>query len=110
MLTLKGFWMRFQNARLHNSKKSNEYLTELRAGRLPLPAYNQNLAPSDFFLFGTVKTELSNYEIHSSRQDLILTIRAIFDETPEDIFNSVSVSWTKRFKRIIKDKRKYFSN
>jgi hypothetical protein len=37
------------------------------------------VAPSDFLLFGTVETELQNDEIHG-REDLILAIRAIFNE------------------------------
>jgi hypothetical protein len=55
------------------------------------PVFSLGPAPSDFFLFGTVKTELQNYEIHS-KQDLILAIRAIFDKISKDIFNSVYVS------------------
>jgi hypothetical protein len=38
--------------------------------------------PNDFFLFGTVKPELQNYEIYS-REDLILGIRAISTKYPK---------------------------
>jgi hypothetical protein len=54
--------------------------------------YSLDPAPSDFFLFRTVKTKLQNYETHS-RQDLILVIKAIFDEIPKDTLNSVYVLW-----------------
>jgi hypothetical protein len=57
---------------------------------MPHPAYSPDCAPSDFF-FGTVKTELQNYEIHG-REDLILAIRAIFDEIPKAKLNYVEVS------------------
>jgi histone-lysine N-methyltransferase SETMAR len=83
--------MHLDNARRHNSKKSNECLAEFRARRVPHPAYSPDLAPSDFFLFGTVETELQNYEIHS-REDLILAIRAIFDQISKEILISVYVS------------------
>jgi hypothetical protein len=106
--TLKGVLMHLDNARLHNSKKYNECLTEFRARRVPHPAYSPDNTPSDFFLFWIVKIGLQNYEIHS-RQDLILAIRAIFDEMPKDILNSVDVSWIKRLKWVIKNKGKYFS-
>jgi hypothetical protein len=96
------------NARPHNSKKSNEYLTEFRARRVSHPAYSSDRAPSDFFLFGTVKTELQNYEIHS-RQDLILATRTIFDEISKDTLNSIYISWIKRLKWVIKNKTNYFS-
>jgi hypothetical protein len=75
---------------------------------VPHPAYSPDLAPSDFFLFGTVKTQLQNDKIQS-RKDLILTIRAIFDEIPKDPLNYVYVSWITRLKWVMKNKRKYFS-
>jgi hypothetical protein len=64
---------------------------------VPHPAYSLDHAPSDFFLFRTVKTEMQNYEIRS-REDLILAIRAIFDEIPKETLNSVYISWIKRLK------------
>jgi hypothetical protein len=88
---LKGILVHLDNARPHNSRKSNECLTEFHARGVLHPAYNPDRAPSDFFLFGTVKIELQNYEIHS-REDLILAIRAIFDEIPKETLNSVYVS------------------
>jgi hypothetical protein len=75
---------------------------------VPHPAYSPDRAPSDFFLFRIVKTELQNFEIHS-RQDLILTISAIFDEISKDTLNSVYISWAKRLKWVIKNNGKYFS-
>jgi hypothetical protein len=80
--TLKRVLVDVDNARHHNSKKSHEFLTEFRARRVPHPAYIPDHAPSDFFLFGTVKTELQNYEIHS-RQDLILAIRRFSTKYPK---------------------------
>jgi hypothetical protein len=47
-------------------------------------------SPSDFFLFETMKIELQNYEIQN-REDLVLAIRAFFDEISKDALNSVSV-------------------
>jgi hypothetical protein len=107
-LILKRVLMHLDNARLHNSKKYNECHTEFRARRVPHPAYSSDNTPSDFFLFWSVKIGLRNYKIHN-RQDLILAIRAIFDEIPKDILNSVYVSWIKRLKWVIKNKEKYFS-
>jgi hypothetical protein len=90
-MTLKVILVHLDNTSPHNSKKSNECLTEFRARRVPHPVYSPDPASSYFFLFETVKIELQNYEIHS-RQDLILAIRAIFDEIPKDTLNSVYVS------------------
>jgi hypothetical protein len=105
--TLKGLIVHLDNARPHNSKKSNACLTEFRASRAPHPAYSPDLAPSDFFLFGTVKRELQNYEVHS-RGELILAIQAIFDAIPKETLTSVYVAWIKRLKWVIKNEGKYF--
>jgi hypothetical protein len=97
--------MHLDNARRHNSKKSNECLTEFRARRVSHPAYRPDLASSDFFLFGTMKTELQNYEIHS-REDPILVIRAIFDQISKETLISIYFSWIERFKWMIKNGEK----
>jgi hypothetical protein len=94
---LKGVLVHLDSARPHNSKQSNECLTEFGARRVSYPAYSQGRAPSDCFIFRIVKKELQNYEIHN-RQDLILAIRAIFDEISKDTLNSVYVSLAKRLK------------
>jgi hypothetical protein len=99
---LKGVIMHLDNARPHNSRKSNECLTEFRARRGPHSAYSSDSAPSDFFLFGMVKAKLQNYEIHS-REDLILAIRAIFDQISKEMIISVYVSWIERLKWVIKN-------
>jgi hypothetical protein len=95
--TLKGVIMHLDNASLHNSKKSNECLTEFHARRVPHPAYSPDFAPSDFFLFGPVKAELQNYKIYN-REDLILALRAIFDQISKEALISVYVSWIERLK------------
>jgi hypothetical protein len=106
--TLTGVLVHPDNAHPHNSKKSHECLTKFHTRRVSHLAYSPDRAPSDFFLFGTVKTELQNYEIHR-RQDLIMAIREIFDEMPKETFSPASISWIKRLKLLIQNKGKYFS-
>jgi hypothetical protein len=50
-----------------------------------------------------VKAELQNYEIHS-REDLILAIRAIFDQISKATLISVYVSWIEKLKWVIKNR------
>jgi hypothetical protein len=107
ILTPKGVIMHLDNGRPHNSRKSNECLTEFRARRVPHPAYSPDFAPNDFFLFGTMKAGLQNYEIHS-REDLILAISAIFDQISKETLISVYISWIERLKWVIKNGEKYF--
>jgi hypothetical protein len=64
--TLKGVLVHLDKGRPHNPKKSNKYLTEFRARRVPHPAYGLYLASNDFF-FGTMETELQNIRSTADR-------------------------------------------
>jgi hypothetical protein len=78
-LALKGILVHLDNTRPQNSRTSTECLTQFHARRVPYPAYSPDRAPSDFFLFGTTKTELQNS----------LAMSAIFEEMPKETLNSV---------------------
>jgi hypothetical protein len=100
--TPKRITMHLDNAHPHNSRKSDECLTEFRAPRVPHAAYSRDPAPNDFFLFGTVKAELQNDEIHS-REDLILARTAIFGQISTETFISIYVSGIEKLKWVIKN-------
>jgi hypothetical protein len=51
--------LHLDNCRIHFSKATEQFITENHIGRVPHPLYNPNLAPSDFWLFGHVKTSLT---------------------------------------------------
>jgi hypothetical protein len=99
--------MHLDNARPRNSRKSNECLEEFSTRRVPYPAYSSDLAPNDFFHFGTLKIEMQNYDIHS-KDDLISAIRSIFDEILKETLNSVYDFWKKKLKCVIKHEGEYF--
>jgi transposase len=46
------------NYRVHFSKATEQFITENRIGRVPHPPYSPDLTPSNFWLFGHVKTSL----------------------------------------------------
>jgi hypothetical protein len=48
------------NARSHTSKRNLARIEELRFKRIPYPHFSPDIAPSDFFLFGRLKAELSS--------------------------------------------------
>jgi histone-lysine N-methyltransferase SETMAR len=50
--------LHLDNCRVHFSKASEQFITENHIGRIPHPPYSPDLAPSDFWLFGHVKTSL----------------------------------------------------
>jgi hypothetical protein len=56
--TLKRFKVQLDNVSSHHSRSSRECLEHFRALRMPHPAYSPDSAPSDFFLFGYLKSKL----------------------------------------------------
>jgi hypothetical protein len=46
------------NAKVHTARVTQEKLDVFRSKRTPQPPYNPNIAPSDVFLFGWLKTQL----------------------------------------------------
>jgi hypothetical protein len=104
---VKGISVHLGHARLHKSREFNENFTEFHARRVPHPAHSPDRAPGDFFLLGTANTKLQNYEMRS-KEDLILGMRAIFDEMPKATLNSVYISWITKLKWVITNGAKYF--
>jgi hypothetical protein len=51
------------NARSHTSKRNLARMEELRLKRITHPLFNPDIAPSDFFLFGWLKGELSSRQV-----------------------------------------------
>jgi histone-lysine N-methyltransferase SETMAR len=77
--TLKGFIIHMDNARPHNSGSSRNCIQSARAERLPHPPYSPGLAPSDFFFFGYIKEELTDYDCRT-REELKSAIIEIFNQ------------------------------
>jgi hypothetical protein len=70
---LRGTVSHLDNARLHNSRENKAALIATKARRIPAPAYNPDLSPSDFFLFGMLKERMSG-ALYSSPDNLISAI------------------------------------
>jgi transposase len=104
--SLKGMYIHLDNARPHNSRRATECLSRTKAKRVPHPAYSPDLAPSDFFLFGFLKTKLQEYDI-PDRETLKSAISDIFAEISEDTLISVFEAWIKRLKWVIAHQGEY---
>jgi histone-lysine N-methyltransferase SETMAR len=50
--------LHLDNCRVHFSEAAEQFITENHIGRVPHPPYSPDLAPSDFWLFGYLKTSL----------------------------------------------------
>jgi histone-lysine N-methyltransferase SETMAR len=85
------------NARPHSSESSRNCIQSARAERLSHPPYSPGLAPSDSFLFGYIKEELTDYDFRK-REELKSAIIKIFNEIADDILINVFHSWLKRLK------------
>jgi hypothetical protein len=57
--TFRGIVVHLDNARLHNSRKSETALPAAKVRRTPVQAYSPDLSPSNFFLFGMLKEQMS---------------------------------------------------
>jgi hypothetical protein len=89
------------NARPHNSRKSEATLTATKVRRIPAPAYNPDLSPSDVFLFGMLKEQLSGIS-YSSPDELISAISELTALLPIDQLVSVYKNWMKHLNLVMK--------
>jgi histone-lysine N-methyltransferase SETMAR len=95
------------NARPHNSRRSQDCIASSRARRLPHPAYSPDLAPSDFFAFGYLKEKLMEFDC-VSRDALKDAITQIFDAIDKEVPLSMFTSWIKRLKWVIQHQGEYY--
>jgi transposase len=89
------------NARPHNSRKSEVALTVTKARRIPASAYSPDLSPSDFLFFGMLKGRMSGTS-YSSPDELISAISELIVSFPKDHLVSVYKNWMKRLNWVIK--------
>jgi hypothetical protein len=91
-------WRHADNFRPDLPKVSTDYIT--RNGMKPAlhPPYSSDLAPSDFFPFGSVKRKLMGYRA-GSEPELLVSIRLILAEIPRDVLNAVFLEWMDRLQK-----------
>jgi hypothetical protein len=67
---------------------------------MPHPAYIPDFAPSDFFLFGYIKRQFTEYNI-PDRQSLKNAITRIFDKIGQETLIAIFETWINRLKWVI---------
>jgi hypothetical protein len=93
--------MHSDNARPHTAKMSREYIILNRMKQAPHRHYSPDLAPSDFFLFGSVKGKLMGYRAESP-SELLVRIRVILAEIQrETTLNAVFLEWMERLQKCV---------
>jgi hypothetical protein len=75
------------NCSVHTSAATEQFMSDHRMIRMPQPPSSPDLAPSDFYLFGTVKNRLGQIQASDAND---------FFEQLEEILNSISVEELER--------------
>jgi hypothetical protein len=91
----KRLTIHLDNCSVHTSGASEAYLTEHSMIRLKHPPYSPDLAPSDFYLFPTVKEQLKDIEM-IDEEDLFNRLKEILNEIPRKELDRVSGAWINR--------------
>jgi transposase len=64
----KRLVIHLNNCSIHTSRGSREWVKEHDMLRIPQPSYSPDLAPSDFYLFRTVKERLERSQVADEDQ------------------------------------------
>ena len=70
------------NARVHTAKISMAKIRELKWQLLPHPAYTQDLAPSNFHLFGPMKDPLRGAKFEGEKE-IQAAVQKVLDSFPK---------------------------
>ena len=92
--------LHWDNSPLHTAKVTKDCLASKRIQTLPHPPYSPDLAPCDFFLFPTLKSELSGITIASS------TIRSAWERASKSVsvdrFATAFQRWLERHEKCVR--------
>jgi transposase len=80
----KRLILHMDNSLMHKSKVTKAKLSQMPVRLAPHPSYSPDLAPSDFFLFGSRKTKVIGLEF-DSQEALLDWINAEFQRIPSEV-------------------------
>lgn len=104
---LRGMKLHFDNARPHTSRATLDKLAELKLTKLPQPPYSPDLSPSDFYLFGYLKSRLAGSTFPNT-EALLARLREIFASIEQKVLDSVYEEWKIRLSRVIELGGEYY--
>jgi hypothetical protein len=93
-------WFHCDNCAVHRAKTSHKLLSDYEFVEMPHPPYSPDLAPSDFFLFGTVKERLKGLAAHDAEKTQSSFVDELKVFTQEDLI-SVMLDWMDRLEECI---------
>jgi hypothetical protein len=68
--------------------------------RTPEPPYSPDIAPSDFFIFGWLKTQLKRRE-YNGKDELYEVVDEILTSLSIEMIETVFIDWMNRIQRLI---------
>jgi hypothetical protein len=83
----------------HTSQASRDWLEEHDMRRMPQPPYSPDLAPSDFYLFPTVKEKLERTQVADEDQ-FFESLQAILRGIDREKLKRVFQTWVQRVQEI----------
>lgn len=96
----KNFWVHMDNAPIHRAETVTEKMDDFGLLRAPHPPYSPDLAPSDFYLFGALKSRIRGIEFQNS-DEIKEWIQSEFEKIPSDELRRVFRLWKMRLKACV---------
>jgi hypothetical protein len=96
------------NCSTHTGRASWVFMAEHNMTRLKHPPYSRDPAPSDFYLFPTIKERLTCIQM-VDEEDLFYRLRKLLNEIPVRELRKVFDSWIKRLTAVIRGDGSYIS-
>jgi histone-lysine N-methyltransferase SETMAR len=90
------------NCRVYFSKATQQFVTENRIGLVPHPPYSPDLAPSDFWLFGHMKTLLVGQTFDEPDQPLEPITEFSNEIQPLEVV-AIFSHWVERVRRVLEN-------
>jgi len=107
-LGLKHLKFHWDNARPHTSSETRSRLSELGVSVLPHPPYSPDIAPSDFFLFGYIKSRLRGCSFGTS-DELLGKVTMEIEAISRNQLESVFEEWKGRLFTVIETGGSYIT-
>jgi hypothetical protein len=90
----------FDNATPHRAAGSEQCFVDGQFRHAPEPPYSPDISPSDFFLFGHLKTKLLSEEFESA-EAFRTRVEELLGQITPDQMRRVSGHWIERFEQVI---------
>ncbi len=103
----QNFILHHDNAPSHTSVITKATLTQMNIDTLQHPPYSPDLAPCDFYLFPTIKSEMRGKRFDDV-DDLPVAVREVIRQIPAADYRKCFATWVSRWEKCIKHSGEYF--